>query len=204
MRTRRHRLGAAVSALVLLVSTSGCAFGGGKSSPSFKQRPTTGLASRLEQPPKLSRPGSSRWATDYTPSTGMFVEQFYNEPVRDKITTMLTDQGLQDIAHILWITDDRIQSDLVLLEFRTDAGAQERLDTVENINRTDESQKSYSLDSPGAPTVYYRTTTNAQGYTAVKAYALLDTYVIEMFVASPSGLPKVLVERWLTAQIALL
>lgn len=206
MRTRRHRLVAAVSALALLLSTGGCAFGGGnnKSTRSFKSRPTTGLASRLEAPPKLSAPGSSRWANDYSPSIGMFVEQFYGAPVRDKVTKMLTAQGLQHVAHILWITDDRIQNDLVVLQFRTSSGAEDRLNTVDAINQSDKSQTSYSLDSLGAPTVYVRTAPDSRGYTDVKAYARLDNYVVEMFVNSPSGPSKLLVERWLKAQIALL
>ena len=130
------------------------------------------------------------------------MRQFYSLPVQKRVIATLQQQQLERVAHILWITDDRIQCDLVILDFATEGSAQAQLDFTEKINYGDGTLQHYSLDSLGAPTVYHTTTVNAQGYQTVKGYAILDHYVVEMFVYAPTDVPQLLVNRWLQTQVS--
>ncbi|MGI8677960.1 MAG: hypothetical protein ACR2LX_04575 [Jatrophihabitans sp.] len=206
MRTPTRRLVALLVVLSLVFGLAACSIGGSAKPPNrhFTPRPTTGLGRYLETPPKYSVPGTTSWAKDYTPDLGQFVEHFYGPSVHKRATTTLQGQGLAEIAHIFWITDERVQSDLVLMRFDTEAGATARLRDVQTAASGDANFTSYSIDARGAPTVFYTKATDADGNTGIRAYARWDNTIIEMFVFSQTGLPKILVQRWLTTQIDML
>ena len=150
----------------------------------------------------LQRPGRQGVGQrTYTPTLQQFVDHLYGTAVRSRATRTLTSQGLAEIAHIFWITDERIQNDLVLLRFATPDGAAARLRDVENAANGNSDFASYSIDARGAPIVYYAKQPDVDGNTAVRAYAQWNDTVVEMFLFSQTGLPKILVQRWLTTQV---
>ncbi|MEO9137528.1 MAG: hypothetical protein ABI345_00505 [Jatrophihabitans sp.] len=193
-----RRLAAALTVLVLL---AGCSFGD-DAPRKFPARPNAGLASLLENPPQYTQPGVSSWAKDYTPSIAQFVDFFYAVDARKEITASLDKQGLRNVAHMLWITDDNIQNDIVLLEFGNSDGASARRSFVESVNSTNDGLTSYSIVGPGAPVVYLQNHKDTQGYLSAKAYATVNNYVVEMFVASRRVIPPRLIQLWLSGQVA--
>lgn len=197
-RPMRRLLAAACIAVLL----AGC---GGRSKPKFASPPKSGLASHLEKPPKFSVPGNSRWARDYSPSVSDFVGHFYADKVQGRIKRSLDGQGIQDVAHVLWITDDRIQSDLVLLRFADAAGARERVAFSRKVTADNRTLSTYTMTAPGSPVVYYSTESDTQGYVGAKTYVAVGDIAVEMFVNSPADqVPRPLMTRWLRAQLALL
>lgn len=197
MGTMWRRLAAALTVLVLL---AGCSFGD-DAPRKFKARPQSGLASLLESPPEYTQPGVSSWAKDYTPSIAQFVDFFYAAGARKEIMASLDKQGLRDVAHLLWITDDNIQNDIVLLQFGDADGASARRSFVESVNSSNGGLASYSIAGPGAPVVYLQNAKDSQGYLSAKAYATVNNYVVEMFVASRRTIPTRLIQRWITDQV---
>lgn len=198
MRRMGRRCAAVLAVLVLI---AGCSFGGDREQRKFAARPDSGLASLLEDPPQYSQPGESTWARDYTPTIEQFVDFFYGVEARKQIRASLDKQGLRDVAHLLWITDDRIQTDVVLLEFGDSDGAQARRTFVESVNDSNPGLTSYSISGRGAPVVYRQDQTDGQGYRSAKAYATVNNYVVEVFIASRGPIDKRLIERWVLAQV---
>lgn len=191
-----------VGAAVLAAMLAGC---GSDAKPEFHPLPKSGLASHLEKPPKYSVPGSSDWATDYTPSISDFVSHFYAGKVRKKIASSLDSQGVREVAHVLWITDDRVQSDIVLLRFADEAGARARVEFSRTATAGNRTLSRYTMAVPGSPVVYYSTEADSEGYVGAKTYLNVGDIAIEMFVNSPTDeVSRPLMTRWLRAQLALL
>lgn len=189
---------------VLLASMRGCSSERPAPSKTFAARPTAGLAALLEPAPRFSGPGGSDWARDYTPPVDQFLEQFYAPKVRNTIRGDLREQGLQQVAHALWITDDQIQNDIVLLRFATADGAAQRLRFVKRTNDGNGELKSYTVTAPGSPVVYYTERPVTKGFLQAKAYAQSGRYVVEMFTYAAISIPRQQINTWLTAQLAIL
>ncbi len=203
---RRHlrSLVAVLAGLLVAVLLAGCS-GGRPEARSFPKRPTTGLASLLEKPPEFTAAGSSTWAGDYTPSVSQYLAEFYAPKARAEVRATLQQQGLQEIAHVLWVTDDQIQNDIVLLRFDSAAGAAQRLAFATSTNEGSETTpKSYRIDAPASPVVFYSDGAVKDDYYLAKAYAQVGAYVVEMFVYAPGQVPRELIARWFNAQVAAL
>jgi hypothetical protein len=202
-RTRRQ-IAAMVSILCLLFAAAGCSSGSGGGTKAFAKPPTTGLAGYLEKPPAKSSPGGSSWAKKYEPTVQDFVDYFYGAQARKTITDQLATQGLSDLAHVLWIAADRVQSDIVLLQFSTPAGAAARLAAVQAVNRSDSTLTSYTLPGRGAPVVYYQKHADAQNRVIAKGYAVVGNILVEMFTVNPVEYARGELELWLGDQLKLL
>lgn len=202
MRGRRRggrrggRLVALAAAALLL---AGCS---GGSRPKFAPAPTTGLAQYLETPPARSAPGTSSWARNYTPSAAQFVTEFYGPATRAKVRASLAAEGLTGIAHVLWITSDLVQADIVLLQFRDAAGAAARRADVLRATEPDTTLTKYSLGGRGDPIVFHTTHIDAQNNISSRAYATVGDVFVELFMFSPVQYERAYLEGWLTTQIA--
>lgn len=205
MRRVAAKVITSVAVLAALLTVSAC--GASKAAPQrtdFPARPTGGLATKLEQPPKFARPGSSKWALNYTPTTAQFLDQFYANKAHDKVGEDLRKQGLREIVHTLWVTDDSIQNDIVLLRFDDSQGAAERLDFVQSTNDGNGLLTTYHVPGFADPVVYYTKRPVDRGFQQAKAYAQVGAVVIEMFSYAPSSVPTALISQWITTQAALL
>jgi hypothetical protein len=205
MPRTRHRIAAMVSIMCLvLFAVTGCAFGSGGAKKSFAKPPPTGLASYLETPPDQSSPANSSWAKNYEPSVKDFVGQFYSANVQTTVIKQLEDQGLTDVAHVLWLAADQVQSDIVLLQFATPGGAVARLAAVKNANAADSTLRSYTLPGRGSPILYYQPQADSRNNVLGKGYAVVGNILVEIFTYSRIEYAKGEVDLWLTNQIKLL
>ncbi|GAB2478339.1 hypothetical protein GCM10027265_31700 [Jatrophihabitans fulvus] len=190
--------GAVLAAAMLL---AGCGGGTSRTGPStFASRPADALVARLVEPPRGADPGSSDWARDYKPSLPRYVAYFYAKKARPKVTSTLKQQGVRDIAHVLWVSQE-LQSDVVVLQFRDTAGASAQLEFLESNAGKDTAFSRTVLDTAHDPVAFSSDTAVKDGLWLTKAYAQVGTYVVEQFVYSGTKAPLAAVTRTMSMQL---
>lgn len=198
MTARARTTVAALAAALLL---AGCA-GGSTAGPStFASRPADGLVARLVEPPRGADPGSSDWARDYSPSLSRYVDYFYAEKARSRVTATLKQQGVRDIAHVLWVSQ-QLQSDVVVLQFRDTAGATAHLDFLESNAGKDTAFSRTLLDTTHDPVAFFSNEPVKDGLWLTKAYAQVGDYVVEQFVYSGQKAPLADITRTMSGQLS--
>jgi hypothetical protein len=167
--------------------------------------PPVDLVSLLETPPDGATRWTNAWGRTTRPTVAQFVKQFYPADARTDEKSTLRSQGVTDIAHRTWIARNANQIDLVLLRFRTAAGASSRYVAITDgtASRSDSTGFAVAGYSRGEAQGFRESGKDADGYVLARTYGRIagTPIVLEAFFFSPHRFDKADLLRWTTTQL---
>ncbi|MDT4959076.1 MAG: hypothetical protein QOD31_2875 [Pseudonocardiales bacterium] len=166
--------------------------------------PATNLADLLAPAPPGSRPWDTPWSNNNTPTLDEFVAHVYPAKSTELATSQLKAQGIEDIAHLTWISTDANQADTILLRFATPAGAVSRYRSATTAKGQDTGQLHFDLPSFTEAVGYYSPVLDELGDVRTIVYGRVGAIVVEVFFYSPAKLDKAAAIAATTAQLQLL
>jgi hypothetical protein len=167
--------------------------------------PPVDLVSLLETPPDGATRWANAWGRTTRPTVAQFVKQFYPADARSDVKSTLRGQGLTDIAHRTWIARNANQIDLVLMRFRTSAGASSRYQAITygTASRSDSTRFAVAGYTRSEAQGFRESGKDADGYVLARTYGRIagTPIVLEAFFFSPHRFDKAALLRWTTVQL---